>query len=126
MQSTITPFVSVRPAFVALTGITALWAIGILAGVTSGWGLDDRVGFAVLVLLGMTLCGLGRLGQGARFGWANPLHLAGYGLGAVALLGSALVLFGGSQPWTVNPRLATGALAVLMLVKLAIGRLYPR
>ncbi len=54
--------------------------------------LSDRLAFLVLVMVGLTLCSLSPLGEGALYGWWNPRHILGYLLGAGALLFSLAVL----------------------------------
>lgn len=112
---------------VALFGIVAtLLIIGVLTNATLQFGIGDRVAFFTLVVIGMAMCGMGKLGQGAVYGWSNPLHLTGYILGTIGLLLAALVLFNVPVPFIATERAALVALTVLMLVKLGVAQMYQR
>lgn len=112
-------------SLVALFGIvSALLVVGVPANVTIQFGLSDRVAFFALVVLGLTMCGMGKLGLGAVYGWANPLHLAGYVLGTIGLIIAALVWFNVPVPFITGERTAIVVLAMLMLVKVRIAQLY--
>lgn len=95
-------------------------------GVSQTVGLGDRVAFWLLFLVGITLCARGPLGQGTRYGWRNARHMVGYILGLAALLLGAAVLFDFSLPGSGSDRAAVLALGLVMAIKAAIARLYPR
>ncbi len=114
-------------SLVALFGlISALLIAGVLTNVTPQFGISDRIAFIALVILGLAMCGTGKLGLGAVYGWANPLHLAGYVLGAFWLGLAALVVLGVPFPFIATDRAAIIALGALMLVKLGVAQLYHR
>lgn len=105
---------------------SALLVLSVWTGFSENLGLGARAAFWILFLVGMTMCALGPLGQGAVVGWGNPRHIAGYILGGAALLLGAAVLFDFSLPLVNNPRTAVLALGLLMAVKVVIALLYPR
>lgn len=110
---------------VALFGIaSAVLVAAVLTNVALQFGIGDRMAFIALVILGLAMCSSGKLGAGAVYGWANPLHLAGYVLGTLGLVFAALVLLGVSIPFIATDRAAIIALAVLMLVKTGVAQLY--
>lgn len=114
-------------SLVALFGIvSALLVIGVLTNATIQFGISDRVAFFALVILGLTICGMGKLGQGAVYGWANPLHLAGYVLGTIGLALAVLVWFNVPIPFIASERTAIVVLTMLMLVKVGVAQLYPK
>ncbi len=112
-------------SLVALFGlISALLVIGVLTNVTVQMGIGDRIAFIGLVILGLAMCGTGKLGLGAVYGWANPLHLVGYVLGALGLILTAFVLLSVPVPYIATDRAAIIALSILMLVKVGVAQLY--
>ncbi len=114
-----------KQSLVALFGlISALLVAGVLANVTLHFGISDRIAFIGLIILGFAMCGTGKLGLGAVYGWTNPLHLVGYILGALGLLLAAFVLIGVPIPFITTDRAAIIALSVLMLVKVGVAQLY--
>ena len=104
--------------------LSTLLVAAVLTNTLVNFGLSDRLAFFALVMLGMGMCAMGRLGQGAIYGWANPLHISGYGFGILNLMITAAVLFKIPLPWIADERSAIVALGVLMLVKLGIAQLY--
>lgn len=111
---------------IALGAGSALLVLGVWTGFSENLGLGARPAFWILFLVGMTMCALGPLGQGATVGWWNPRHIAGYILGGAALVVGAAVLFDLSLPLINSPRAAVFALGLLMTVKVVIAFLYPR
>lgn len=109
-----------------LVAVAILLVAAVETGAGPTLGLDNRLAFWLLFLAGLTMCALGPLGQGARCGWSNWRHLLGYLLGVVALLIGAAVFFDFSLPAIANDRAAVLALGVVIAVKVAIARLYPR
>lgn len=105
--------------------ISAFLVVAVLTGFNRSFGLGARGAFWVLFVIGVTMCALGPLGQGAVLGWWNPRHIIGYILGGVALLLGAAMLFNVSLPLLDSPRLAVLALGVLMAAKIVVAFLYP-
>jgi hypothetical protein len=106
--------------------VAAGLVIAILAGWNHAFGLSDRLAFLALALVGLTLCSLSPLGQGALYGWWNPLHIFGYVIGAAALLFSLAVLLNLPLAAGLTLQGATLALAGVMLLKGLVTLLYPR
>ena len=104
--------------------VSALLVAGVLTNTTLRFGVSDRVAFFAFVVIGMAICGVGKLGQGAIYGWANPLHLIGYVLGAIGLVLAVLVWFNIAIPYIATERSALLALAGLMLLKVGVAQLY--
>ncbi len=114
-----------KQSLVALFGlVSALLVTAVLTNVALQFGISDRIAFIALVILGMAMCGTGKLGLGAALGWANPLHLVGYVLGALGLILTALVLLSVPVPYIATDRAAIIALSILMLVKVGVAQLY--
>lgn len=111
---------------ISLQLLAALLVAAVLTGFALRLGISDRAAFFALVVIGMALCGMGKLGKGDLYGWWNVRHLLGYALGGPALFLAAAVLFGWQVPGIASERAALVALAVLMLVKTAISWTYPR
>ncbi len=110
---------------VALFGmLSALLVAGVLANVTPQLGVSDRMAFLALVLLGLAMCATGKLGMGAVYGWAHPLHMAGYVLGTIGLVLAVFVWFNWPIPFIATERAALIAMAVLMLAKVGVAQLY--
>lgn len=109
-----------------LVAVAILLVAAVETGAGPALGLDNGLAFWLLFLVGMTICARGPLGQGERYGWTNWRHLLGYVLGAVALFIGAAVLFNFSLPAIGGERAAVLALGLVMAVKVAIARLYPR
>jgi hypothetical protein len=105
-----------------------LLAVLLVAGILAhnSFGLSDRTAFFVLAALGFTMCALGKLGQGGRYGWWNLRHILGYMLGAAALLLTTAEFFHWQILWISSEREAILALAALMAVKIGIAATYPR
>lgn len=85
---------------------------------------SPRAALIAILVIGMTMCALGGIGQvGASGKWASPFAIAGYLLGA----GLLVVLIGGLAGWQL-PFIATqkdavSAASLLILVKFIIGTL---
>jgi hypothetical protein len=117
---------STRPLAGVVGLVAALLVAGVLTNVTLAMGISDRVAFVALVVVGMTMCALGGIGQAPVHGWGHPISITGYVLGALALLLAAAVLVGVPMPWITTERAALIALTALMLVKVGMAQLYPR
>ncbi len=116
-----------KQSLVALFGlISALLVAGVLTNVTLQFGISDRIAFIALVILGLAMCGTGKLGLGVVYGWTNPLHLVGYILGGLGLLLTALILIGVPIPFITTNRAAIIVLSALMLGKVGVAQLYRR
>jgi hypothetical protein len=116
-----------RLFMIGLLGVAAaLITVGVLANLHLSLGISDRFAFFALFLVGMTMCALGPLGQGQRYGWGNPRHIVGYVLGVLILVLGAAMLFGLPLPWILDARMALVTLAVLMLIKVGAAAFYPR
>lgn len=109
-----------------LVAVAILLVAAVETGAGPALGLDNRLAFWLLFLVGLTMCARGPLGHGARYGWANWRHLLGYVLGAAALLIGAAMLFDFSLPAIGNDQAAVLALGLVMAVKVTIAYLYPR
>ena len=97
--------------------VAALIFIAVLTGLNEGWGIADSVAFWTLFSVGFVLCAVGPLGQGATYGWWNPLHIIGYVVGAVILLLGAGMLFDITVPGVSTVQTSIWILAGLMVVK---------
>ena len=126
MTTTTVPVKTNSFILVPLGAAAALLTLGTLAGWTAAFGLSERTAFLILAAVGFAMCALGRLGQGAMYGWANPRHLAGYILGGLALVLSLGVLFNLPFAAVLSDRTAFLALAGIMAVKIIVAALYPR
>jgi hypothetical protein len=109
-------------AVLALVALAIL--IAVLAGVNERLGIGDSAAFWALFVVGMVICAIGPLGQGATFGWFNPLHIAGYVLGVLLLLLGAAVLFGIAIPGISSVQRAIVLLGALMVVKGVLAMFY--
>lgn len=109
-------------AILALVAVAVL--VAVLTGVNEWLGITDSAAFWVLFVVGLTICALGPLGQGATYGWFNPLHIAGYVLGVLLLLLGAAVLFGLSIPGISTIQGAIVLLGALMVVKGVLAMFY--
>jgi hypothetical protein len=110
---------------IALLGFTAaLLVVGVLTHANATIGIGDRLAFFALVVIGMTMCSLGGITQAVAHGWWHPLSIVGYIIGTLALLLAAAVWFNIPVPMIATERDALIALAVMMLVKLGVARLY--
>lgn len=126
-MNTITPSTTAFGLVNAVLGAgSALLVVGVWTGFNQNLGLGERAAFWILFLVGMTMCALGPLGQGAAVGWWNVRHIAGYLLGVLALILAASVLFEFSLPLIGSARAAVLALGLLMALKVLIALLYPR
>lgn len=124
-QTTVVP--GIKKIMSLLLGFVALALVAsVLIGLNRALGVSDLAAFFVLVLIGLTLCALGKLGEGAMYGWANWRHLAGYLFGGMALLLAAAVLLGWTIPFIASAQAAVLALAAIMFAKTAVAHTYPR
>lgn len=125
-MNTVTSPPASSPLNVVLGLGATLLVVAVLTGANQYVGLGARTAFWLLFAIGFLMCALGPLGQGADFGWLNPRHIAGYLLGAAALLLGVVVFFDLSLPLISSPRVAFLALAMVMAAKVVVGLLYPR
>ena len=126
MNTTTQPTTTRRPGHAVLVAIAILLVAAVETGFNRIVGLGDQLAFWLLFLIGLTMCVRGPLGQGERFGWANPRHLIGYVLGSAALLIGAAALFDFSLPAIGSDRVAVLGLGLVMGIKAGVARLYPR
>lgn len=86
--------------------------------------LTSRSAFIGLFVLGFALCARG-IGKAPTYGWAHPITLSGYLLGALALLLGGQVFF----RWRILPvrddRQALIALLSILGAKVLLAELYP-
>jgi hypothetical protein len=113
---------SATHSVLALVAVAIL--IAVLAGLNERVGIGDGAAFWALYVVGLTICALGPLGQGARYGWWNPLHIAGYAFGVLLLLLGAAVLFDVAIPGISSVQRAIVLLSVLMFVKGVLAIFY--
>lgn len=106
--------------------VAAVIVVAVLAGFNERLGIDDTVAFWGLFLVGVALCGAGPLGQGAAYGWWNPLHIAGYLLGVALVLLGVAVLFEIALPGIATVQAAIVIVAGLMVVKGVLAMFYRR
>lgn len=83
---------------------------------------DNRITYIVVLVLGMALCTRGIGQAAAKSLWANPITIAGYLLGALALLLGLQGIFRFSLVPLQGTLLLAGVLAIIVLkVLLALG-----
>lgn len=109
-------------AVIALVALAILLAV--LTGLNERLGIGDSAAFWALFVVGMVICALGPLGQGASYGWFNPLHIAGYVLGVLLLLLGAAVLFAVAIPGVSSVQGAIVLLGALMVAKGVLAMFY--
>lgn len=126
MTATTVPMKQTTLPLVLLSAAAALLILGVLTGQAAVFGQSDRAAFIITAAIGFTMCSLSPLGKGSVYGWANPLHLAGYVLGSLALLLIAAVLFRLPLPAWLAAHSGTPALGALIAAKVVIAALYPR
>jgi hypothetical protein len=85
---------------------------------------NNRLTFVVVLVLGMALCSTGIGKAAARGLWVHPLTLAGYVLGAGALL---LIIQGIFRLHLIPVENALALVLILgiVIVKIALATLYP-
>lgn len=108
----------------ALVAVAIL--VAVLTGINERLGIGDSVAFWALFVVGLIICAIGPLGQGVTYGWWNPLHIAGYVLGALLLLLGASIPFGMAIPGVSSVRGAVVLLGGLMIVKGVLAMFYSR
>ncbi len=109
-----------------LAAAAAVLVAGAAFQVHAQLGLTDRTAYLILAGIGFVMCSFSPLGQGRIHGWANPRHIAGYLLGAIALLLSLAVLLNWPLPSGLSHGQAIYLLAGVMALKVIVGALYPR
>jgi hypothetical protein len=83
----------------------------------------SRLVFGLLTVVGMAICSAG-IGTAARLGlWAHPVTIAGYLLGALALLLAAQGIFR-LQLLPLSNWQALAAILAIIVVKIGLARLY--
>jgi hypothetical protein len=107
-----------------LAVLAAIIVIAVLTSVNERLGVSDILAFWALFLVGVFLCGAGPSGQGATYGWWNPLHIIGYVIGAVLLLLAVAIMFGLTVPGISSVQSATMVVAALMVVKGVVAMFY--
>ncbi len=121
-------FASDRPkghaAHTVLASIAVVILVAVLTGLNERLGIGDGGAFWALFVVGMVICAGGPLGKGAKYGWWNPLHIAGYLLGVVLLLLGGAVLFDVVLPGAGSAQGATVLLGTLMAVKGVLALFY--
>ena len=126
MDTVLTRKNNFNPVLPAAGAASAIIAIGALTNTFAPLGIGDRTALIGLAVVGMTLCGLGPLGKGAEYGWANPRHLLGYAAGTLALVTAGARLLDLALPWAATDRGAIGAISLIILVKALVALTYPR
>lgn len=86
----------------------------------------SRMTLLVVGLLGMAICsrGIGRVAAANR--WFDPLSIAGYALGVVALVIIGAGISGRTLPFISNEREALLALLAIIVAKVALTALHSR
>lgn len=126
MDTTLPRKNKINPVLPAAGAATAMIAIGALRGTLAPLGISDRTALIGLAVAGMAMCGLGPLGKGMEYGWANPRHLLGYAAGTLALVTAGARLLNLTLPWAATDRGAIGAISLIILVKALVALTYPR
>lgn len=106
--------------------ILGLVIIGITYAAATGRSLpliaSPRAALIALLIIGMTACAMGGIGQVAASGkWASPVAMLGYLLGAAILVVFSAGLFGWKLPFVADDKAAVLAMAVLIGAKFVIG-----
>jgi hypothetical protein len=106
--------------------VIGLACAGIIFAALTGRSLplisDPRAALIALLVLGMTLCALGGIGQvGASGRWTSPLAILGILLGIALLVVFVAAFAGWKLPFVQNDNQAVATVAVLMAVKYVIG-----
>ena len=104
----------------AVVGLGAgLFALAVLAGVKLPFITSDRAALVGLLLIGFAFCGLGM--EIDKFGWLNPLTLAGCVVGAL-MLGLFIATFAGLRlPFIPTDRAVFLALTLMGLLKVGFS-----
>ena len=100
--------------------------IAAYAGLTGNgvWFIrDTRMAVIVLAAAGFVMCSTGAIFTYVSKAPAHPLTIAGYALGAVALLAGLTQLFRWQVPVLADARLALYVMLAAILIKVIIGRL---
>lgn len=106
----------------ALALVCAGIVIASLAGKQLPLISSPRAALVALLLLGMTLCALGGIGQVGQSGrWASPFAIAGYLLGTAILVVMIATFTGWKLPLVQDETQAVVAVGILMAVKYVIG-----
>ena len=106
----------------ALGILSAVIVFATLAGKPLPLISGPRAALIALLVIGMTMCAAGGIGQvGASGRWGSPLAIVGYLLGAAILVVIASVFTGWKLPLIAGETQAVTAVAVLMAVKYLIG-----
>jgi hypothetical protein len=107
-----------------LAGAAALIFIAVSVGINERLGIGDTVAFWALFAAGMLLCVRGPLGRGGIYGWWNPLHIAGYGLGVLIMLLGLAQLVDVALPGISSVHGSVLVLGLLMILKGALAMFY--
>lgn len=104
----------------AVVGLSAgLFALAVLTGVKLPFVTSDRAALAGLLVIGFAFCGLGM--EIDKYGWLNPLTLAGCVVGAL-MLGVFIAAFAGFRlPFLPTDRAAFVALTLMGLLKVGFS-----
>jgi len=110
----------VLPAFFGI--IAAVIVFAALKGFPLPWIDTPRTSLIALLVVGLTMCVLGGLGQiGSNGRWDTPLAITGILLGCVILVIIVSALAGWKLPLIAGEIQAISALAVLLGVKFVLG-----
>ena len=83
---------------------------------------SERAIFVAVVLLGVTMCGLGGVGRAPmKYGWMHPVTLFGIGVGTIMLMLLAGVLLG-----QVTEQIGLSVFAALFAMKWLVGLAFVR
>jgi len=110
----------ILPVFLA--GIAAVIIFAALKGISLPWIASPRASLVALLVVGLTMCVLGGLGQiGSNGRWDTPLALIGILLGCVILIIIIAALAGWKLPLISGEVQAITSLAFLLGVKFILG-----
>jgi hypothetical protein len=112
------------PTLLGVLGALLVWAT--LAGTKLPLIADERAAFYALLAIGVMMCMVGGISHtvSAQVGWGHPLNLAGYALGALAVLLALSVIAGLRLPLITDDRAALIALAGIGAGKWALAMVY--
>lgn len=110
----------VAPLFLAV--LVAIIIYGALAGRQLSLINSPRASLVALLVLGLTLCALGGIGQvGASERWFSPLAITGHLLGVMLLVVFISAFAGWKLPFIAGEKQAIAAVGVMMVIKYVIG-----
>jgi hypothetical protein len=104
---------------------SALLVAGVFTGVKMPLIVNEKSAIIALLVLGMAACapGIGRVS--AVNGWAHPVSILGYLVGALIFVVAGAALMGKSLPLVADGRAALIAVLALMVVKYILTLAHP-